>query len=171
MFDIYLHCLRLMTTVTIYWDIAMQWSQFFTVLNVRVSWSMLTPVSFVSVSEIYFCKCFSVQDLCIHCRWSETWYFIVEMGCDKNIWCSKITWCTLNGIFCDHVFFVMCYYKYLRCWVRTNQATIDVTYWSEIDQTKVTIGCVMIASANMPMNEGDIIITDITTQRGHITTW
>ena len=124
MFDIFLPCLELMTTVTIYWDIGMQLSQFFAVLNVRVSWSMLTPVSFVSVSETYFCMCFCVQDLCIHCRWSGMWYLIVEMGCDKNIWCSKITWCILNGIFCDHVFFVMCYYKYLRCWVRTANIAV-----------------------------------------------
>ena len=114
-----------MTTVTIYWDIAMQLKQFFAVLNIRVWWSMLTPVSFVSVSETDFCRCFCVQDLCIHCRWSGMWYFIVEMGCDKNIWSSQITWCKLNGIFCDHVFFfVMCYYKYLRCWVWTTNVAV-----------------------------------------------
>ena len=124
MFDIFLHCLEWMTTVTIYWDIAMQLSQFFSVWNVRVSLSMLTPVSFVSVSEIDFFRCFCVQDLCIHCRWSGMWYFIVEMGCDKNIWCSKIIWCILNCIFCDHGFVVMCYHKYLRCWVQTANVAV-----------------------------------------------
>ena len=111
------------------WNEWQQWQfigtlQFFAVLNVRVSWSMLTPVSFVCVSEIDFCRCFCVQDLCIKCRWSGMWYFIVEMGCDKNIWCSKITGCILNCIFCDHGFVVMCYYKYLRCWVRTANVAV-----------------------------------------------
>ena len=85
---------------------------------------MLTPVSFVCVSEIDFCRCFCVQDLCIQWRWSGMWYFIVEMGCDKNIWCSKITGCVLNCIFCDHGFVVMCYYKYLRCWVRSANVAV-----------------------------------------------
>ena len=118
MFDIFVHCLEWMTTVTIYWDI-----------TIFRGFKCTCFMKYANTCQ--FCLCqwnrFCVKDLCIQCRWSGMWYFIVEMGCDKNMWCSKITGCILNCIFCDHGFVFMCYYKYLRCWVRTANVAVPRT--------------------------------------------